>query len=107
MKRMVIKFFMLYYSEHKKTASQLLDISNDWEAVFSIKKYKYSLYKKSLTKKIFMILECHKKLKSIYGYRRVQIWPKATYNLHFNHKRIQRLMRELGIKAIIRRKRPY
>ncbi|PFC71089.1 hypothetical protein CN290_23720 [Bacillus cereus] len=44
MKRMVIKFFMLYYSEHKKTASQLLDISNDWEAVFSIKKYKYSFH---------------------------------------------------------------
>lgn len=35
---MVIKFFMLYYSEHKKTASQLLDMTNDWEAVFSIKK---------------------------------------------------------------------
>ncbi|MGM2731313.1 IS3 family transposase [Bacillus cereus group sp. Bce005] len=50
------------------------------------------------------ILECHKKLKGIYGYRRVQIWRKATYNLHFNHKRIQRLMRELGIKAIIRKK---
>ncbi|AIK36863.1 integrase core domain protein [Bacillus pseudomycoides] len=53
------------------------------------------------------ILKCHKKLRGIYGYRRVQVWLKVTYNLHVNHKRIQRLMGELGIKAIIRRKRPY
>ncbi|WP_140164424.1 IS3 family transposase [Bacillus thuringiensis] len=53
------------------------------------------------------ILECHTKLRGIYGYRRIQVWLKATYNLHLNHKRIQRLMNELGIKAIIRKKRPY
>ncbi|WP_338405848.1 IS3 family transposase [Bacillus pseudomycoides] len=53
------------------------------------------------------ILMCHKKLRGIYGYRRVQVWLKVTYNLHLNHKRIQRLMGELGIKAVIRRKRPY
>ncbi|MES9752879.1 IS3 family transposase [Bacillus wiedmannii] len=53
------------------------------------------------------ILECHKKLRGIYGYRRVQVWLKVTYNLHLNHKRIQRLMNELGIKAVIRKKRPY
>ncbi|WP_142241247.1 IS3 family transposase [Bacillus thuringiensis] len=35
----------------------------------------------------------------------MQVWPKATYNLHLNHKRIQRLMSELGIKAVIRKKR--
>ncbi|WP_410258028.1 IS3 family transposase [Bacillus cereus] len=28
---------------------------------------------------------------------------KVTYNLHVNHKRIQRLMGELGIKATIRK----
>ena len=54
-----------------------------------------------------MILKCHKKLRGIYGYRRIQVWLKATYNLHLNHKRIQRLMSELGIKAVIRKKRPY
>ncbi|QWH64245.1 IS3 family transposase (plasmid) [Bacillus mycoides] len=53
------------------------------------------------------ILACHKKLRGIYGYRRIQVWLKATYNLHLNHKRIQRLMSELGIKAVIRKKRPY
>ncbi|WP_158211857.1 IS3 family transposase [Bacillus mycoides] len=35
------------------------------------------------------------------------MWLKATYNLHLNHKDIQRLMSELGIKSIIRKKRPY
>jgi putative transposase len=53
------------------------------------------------------IMECHKNLKGIYGYRRVQVWLKLIYNLHLNHKRIQRLMGELGIKAVIRKKRPY
>ncbi|WP_353847163.1 transposase [Bacillus mycoides] len=32
------------------------------------------------------------------------MWLKATYNLHLNHKRIQRLMSELGIKSVIRKK---
>ncbi|TBX82490.1 transposase [Bacillus mycoides] len=50
------------------------------------------------------ILECHKKQMGIYGYRRIQVWLKATYNLHLNHKRIQRLMSELGVKTIIRKK---
>ncbi|QWG31168.1 transposase (plasmid) [Bacillus mycoides] len=50
------------------------------------------------------MLECHKKLRGIYGYRRIHMWLKATYNLHLNHKRIQRLMSELGIKSVIRKK---
>lgn len=53
------------------------------------------------------IKECQKKLKGIYGYRRVQVWLKIKYNLHLNHKRVRRLMKELGMKAIIRKKRPY
>ncbi|WP_363321709.1 transposase [Bacillus glycinifermentans] len=43
-------------------------------------------------------MECHKKHRGIYGYRRVQIWLKKTYGLHINHKRIQRLMNKLGIR---------
>ncbi|KLA29590.1 IS3 family transposase [Bacillus cereus] len=53
------------------------------------------------------IVTCYKKLKGIYGYRRIQVWLKITYNLHINHKRVQRLMKELGIRSVIRRKRPY
>ncbi|MDM5225415.1 IS3 family transposase [Cytobacillus sp. NJ13] len=40
------------------------------------------------------IMECHKKLRGIYGYRRVQVWLEKIYGLHINHKRIQRLMRD-------------
>ncbi|WP_414979075.1 transposase [Bacillus sp. (in: firmicutes)] len=50
------------------------------------------------------ILAYDKKLRGIYGYRRVQVWLEFTYNLHLDHKRIQRLMNELGIKAVIRKK---
>ncbi|WP_368653707.1 IS3 family transposase [Ornithinibacillus sp. 4-3] len=53
------------------------------------------------------IMECHKKLKGIYGYRRIQVWLKKVYGLHINHKRIQRLMSEMGIQAVIRKRKPY
>ncbi|MED4718804.1 IS3 family transposase [Bacillus badius] len=53
------------------------------------------------------ILECHEKFKGIYGYRRILVWLRLTYNLSINHKRVQRLMSELGIQAVIRKKRPY
>jgi len=53
------------------------------------------------------IEECHKKRKGIYGYRRVKVWLKRKYKLNINHKRVQRLMREMGICAVIRKKRPY
>jgi putative transposase len=53
------------------------------------------------------IEECHKKLKGIYGYRRVKGWLKRVYKLNINHKRVHRLMREMGICAVIRKKRPY
>jgi putative transposase len=53
------------------------------------------------------IMECHTKMKGIYGYRRVMVWLKRTYSLKINHKRVQRLMREMGIRAVIRKKRPY
>ncbi|MGG1830970.1 IS3 family transposase [Cytobacillus firmus] len=53
------------------------------------------------------IMECHEKLKGIYGYRRVQIWLEKNYETHINHKRVQRLMGELGIRAVIRMKKPY
>lgn len=53
------------------------------------------------------ILACHKKLKGIYGYRRIQVWLRVVWGLHLNHKRVQRLMNALGIQAVIRRKRPY
>ncbi|GAA0414928.1 hypothetical protein GCM10008934_02240 [Virgibacillus salarius] len=53
------------------------------------------------------IMECHKKYKGIYGYRRIQIWLRKIYGLLINHKRVQRLMREMTIQAVIRKKKPY
>ncbi|WP_157452948.1 IS3 family transposase [Bacillus thuringiensis] len=49
----------------------------------SDKQLKYSKIKKK-------ILECYKKLRGVYGYRKVQVWLKVTYNLHLNHECIQR-----------------
>ncbi|MEG6574599.1 MAG: hypothetical protein C6P37_05005 [Caldibacillus debilis] len=51
------------------------------------------------------IKECHEEVKGICGYRRVQVWLKRKY--HINYKRVQRLMKEMGIRAVIRKKRPY
>ncbi len=31
------------------------------------------------------IEKCHKKLKGIYGYRRVKVWLKRKYKLNINH----------------------
>ncbi|MGW8826116.1 IS3 family transposase [Paenibacillus lautus] len=42
------------------------------------------------------ILECHTQLKGIYGYPRVCVWLKKTFGLNINHKRVYRLMKELG-----------
>ncbi|MGG6437691.1 IS3 family transposase, partial [Saccharococcus caldoxylosilyticus] len=53
------------------------------------------------------IQECHEEVKGIYGYRRVKVWLKRKYQLNINHKRVQRMMREMGIRAVIRKKRPY
>ncbi|RAV22403.1 IS3 family transposase [Paenibacillus contaminans] len=53
------------------------------------------------------IMECHSRLKGIYGYLRVRVWLQRTYGLNVNHKRVYRLMKVLGIRSTIRRKKPY
>jgi putative transposase len=45
------------------------------------------------------LVEGYRKTKGIYGYRRRKVWLKKKYDIHVNHKRVQRLMKELGIKA--------
>jgi putative transposase len=42
-----------------------------------------------------------------YGYRRIEDELERQYDEKVNHKRVLRLMQELGLKAIIRRKRNY
>lgn len=53
------------------------------------------------------IMECHLKVKGIYGYYRIKIWLKRTYGIIVNHKRVYRLMKLMGIQAKIRKKKPY
>lgn len=42
----------------------------------------------------------------IYGYRRLTDELNARYETHYNYKRIYRLTQFVGLKAVIRRKRP-
>jgi transposase len=55
----------------------------------------------------------HYKMKGIQGLEekrsktKITAWLRKKYNLTINHKRVYRLMKELGIQANIRRKRKY
>jgi len=45
-------------------------------------------------------------LNGVYGYRRLTDELNARYNTNYNYKRIYRLTQIVGLKAVIRRKRP-
>ncbi|WP_158672712.1 IS3 family transposase [Paenibacillus larvae] len=53
------------------------------------------------------IVEGHQRLRGILGYPRMRIWLKKTYGIHVNHKRVYRLMKQMGIQAQIRKKKRY
>lgn len=42
----------------------------------------------------------------IFGYRRMQINLKRRFDIHCNKKRVYRVMRAIGMKSVIRKKRP-
>jgi len=44
--------------------------------------------------------------KGIYGYRRMQMNLRRRFGIHCNKKRVYRVMRAIGMKSVIRRKRP-
>lgn len=52
-----------------------------------------------------IILEYHATFNRILGYRRMTLFVNRLNHTNYNHKRIRRLMRYLGIKAEIRKKR--
>lgn len=54
---------------------------------------------------ITLIQTAYDELKGIYGYRRMTIYLNHFLNAQVNHKCVYRLMRFLGLKAVIRRKR--
>jgi transposase InsO family protein len=47
----------------------------------------------------------HQKVDGIYGYRRMTLNINRKFGKNFNHKRIYRLMRVVGIQSVIRRKK--
>lgn len=49
----------------------------------------------------------YEKAKGIYGYRRMKIILKRKYGIFVNHKRVYRLMKQMNLQAVIRRKRTY
>ncbi len=52
-----------------------------------------------------ILLEAHEKYKGIYGKLRLCAYTNSKLNIKINHKRIYRLMKELGIKSVIRKKK--
>jgi len=74
--------------------------------------YKWKNRKKTLTNKDIenfqvkkKLLEAHEKYKGIYGKLRLCAYANSKLNMKINHKRIYRLMKELGIKSVIRKKK--
>ena len=53
------------------------------------------------------IMDCRKRTRGIYGYLRTRTWLEKTFGIRVNHKRVYRLMKELGIRSLIRSKKPY
>lgn len=51
------------------------------------------------------IINLYEKVDGIYGYRRVKINLNKKIGKKFNHKRIYRLMKIVGLKSVIRRKK--
>jgi len=54
-----------------------------------------------------LIVECQRRNKRLYGYRRVRIWLFREYGIVANHKRILRVMNKYGMLSVIRRKGYY
>lgn len=52
-----------------------------------------------------LIKEAYNTSHRTYGYRRIQLWIKQKYDLQINHKAVLRLMNELGIHSVARRRR--
>jgi putative transposase len=50
---------------------------------------------------------CYEEVKGIYGYKRIKIALYRNYQRVVNQKRVYRLMREMGIQAVIRKKNRF
>jgi len=53
------------------------------------------------------ICKLYQESNGIFGYRRMQMNLKRRFGLHCNKKRVRRIMRAIGLKSVIRRKRTH
>jgi putative transposase len=74
--------------------------------------YKWKKRKEIITKKDILdlkikelLLEAHIKYKGIYGRLRLCTYVNSNLNFRVNHKKVYRLMKELDIKSVIRKKK--
>ena len=54
-----------------------------------------------------LIEEAYVASKKRYGYRRIELWLREKRSFVINHKDVLRLMNQLGIRSIARRRKPY
>jgi len=54
-----------------------------------------------------LVLEAYEKSRKTYGYRRIQIWIEREHGVKINHKAVLRLMRQLNIRSVARKRNPY
>lgn len=77
--------------------------------IAGISRSSYYKYKKKPLKKDTeidkLILDIYNKSNKRAGYRIIKLILRNDYNLTVNHKKIQRIMRENGIKSIVRKKK--
>ena len=52
-----------------------------------------------------LIIDYDERFNHILGYRRMTRWINKLNSKHYNRKRIRRIMKMLGIKSVIRRKK--
>ena len=57
--------------------------------------------RKAIIKKVYI------DSKKIYGYRKIVITLREKENIVINHKAVLRIMREIGIRSIARKRKPY
>lgn len=78
---------------------------------FNVSKSGYYKYLKHNKEKdlesLNLIKQIQDKCKRRYGYRRVQIAIENKYNIHFNHKKVLRIMNKYNLLSKIRRKYMY
>ena len=82
-------------------------------AFFGISRAAYYAWRKRLdqpdadAERKQLIQEAYAASKRTYGYRRIGLWLRQKRSVVINHKAVRRLMNQLGIQSIARKRKPY